>query len=184
MLKSQLQIPPHIAKLLANADIFNALMQLQGKVFRDVPGRKTMQVQLGDKSYFIKQHFGVGWAEIFKNLVSLKLPILGAMTEVHAIQQLDKVGIPTTPLVAYGQQGCSPACFNIATLRSFVLTEDLGDIVSLEDLCADWQANPPPAAFKNKLVIAMAQLAAKLHGALSSRFLFVPFCIKKTRFRK
>jgi tRNA A-37 threonylcarbamoyl transferase component Bud32 len=102
----------------------------------------------------------VGWAEIFKNLVSLKLPILGAMTEVHAIQQLDKIGIPTTPLVAYGQQGHNPA-----TMRSFVLTEDLGDIVSLEDVCADWQANPPPAAFKNKLVIAMAQLAAKLHGA-------------------
>jgi Lipopolysaccharide kinase (Kdo/WaaP) family len=139
---------------------FQDVMQIQGKVFRSVVGRKTIQVNVGDKSYFIKQHFGVGWGEIFKNLLSLKMPIIGAMTEVKAIQKLDEIGIATTPLLAYGQQGYSPA-----SMRSFVITEDLGDIISLEDLCADWAKNPPEAQFKQKLIIAMALLAAKLHGA-------------------
>lgn len=177
MSKNLLVVPAEIKQYL-QGDVFEALMQMPGKAFRNVPGRKTIQVQLnfankgssdigiGDgKSYFIKQHFGVGWGEIVKNLLTFKAPILGAMTEVYAIQKLTEIGIPTTPLVAYGQQGCNPACFNIATLRSFVMTEDLGDIESLEDICVDWQTNPPDAVFKQKIIIAMAQLAAKLHKA-------------------
>lgn len=147
---------------LQNAGIstFEQAISLQGKVFRSVVGRKTMQINIAGKSYFIKQHFGVGWAEIVKNLLIFKTPILGAMTEVSAIQKLTEIGIATTPLVAYGQQGCNPA-----SMRSFVMTEDLGDIDSLEDICTDWQENPPDAAFKQEIIIAMAQLAAKLHSA-------------------
>ena len=133
-MKNLLFVPDEIKQYL-QGDVFEALMQMPGKAFRDVPGRKTIQVAFGSKSYFIKQHFGVGWGEIFKNLISFKTPILGAMTEVHAIQKLDEIGIPTTPLVAYGQQGCSPA-----SMRSFVMTEDLGDIDSLEDICANWRS--------------------------------------------
>lgn len=163
-MKTSLVVPEHIKQHL-HRDTFEALMCLQGKAFRDVRGRKTIQVNLNNKSYFIKQHFGVGWAEIFKNLTTLKRPILGAMTEVNAIQKLDAIGIATTPLVAYGQQGGSPA-----SMRSFVMTEDLGDIVSLEDLFAEskgdeLQPNPLDAAFKQQLIMAMAQLAAKLHSA-------------------
>jgi UDP-glucose:(heptosyl)LPS alpha-1,3-glucosyltransferase/heptose I phosphotransferase len=142
----------------AGLDSFEQVMQLQGKVYRNVPGRKTIRVNVGAKSYFVKQHFGVGWGEIVKNLASFKLPILGAMTEVSAIQKLDEIGIATTSLVAYGRQGCNPA-----SIRSFVMTEDLGDIVSLEELCADWQSKP--AQFKQNLIQAIAQLAAKLQSA-------------------
>jgi heptose I phosphotransferase len=173
--KNILVVPNEIKQHL-QGDVFEALMQMPGKAFRDVPGRKTSQIKLGDKSYFIKQHFGVGWGEIFKSFLSGKKPIFGAMTEVKAIQKLDEIGIPTTPLVAYGQQGCNPA-----SMWSFVLTEDLGDIDSLEDICADWQANPPDAAFKQKIIIAMAQLAAKLHSAgLCHRdFYLCHFVLKK-----
>ena len=121
MPKQVLYMPEAISTHLAG-DVFEAMMRLRGKAFRNVPGRKTMRVELGGKSYFIKQHFGVGWREIFKNLLSLKLPILGAMTEVRAIQKLSEIGISTTPLVAYGQRG-----YIAATMQSFVLTEDLGD---------------------------------------------------------
>lgn len=143
-----------------NTDVFDCLMQLQGKVFRDVVDRKTMQVDIAGRSYFLKQHFGVGWGEIFKNLLSFKLPVIGAMTEVEAIKQLTALGIQTTPLVAYGVRGLNPA-----TQQSFVLTEDLGDIVSLEDICADWAENPPSVDLKRRLIIAMAELAARMHGA-------------------
>lgn len=178
MSKQVLYIPEAISAHL-KGDVFEACMQLQGKAFRDVPGRKTMRVELGGKNYFIKQHFGVGWGEIFKNLISFKAPILGAMTEVKAIQKLDEIGIPTTPLIAYGQQGCGPA-----SMRSFVVTADLGEIVSLEELCVDWQNKP--AILKQKLIQAIAQLAAKLHGAgLCHRdFYLCHFVLKKQDLEK
>lgn len=157
MFKLILQVPDEI-KAHLQGEVFEACMQLQGKAFRDVPGRKTMRIQLADKSYFIKQHFGVGWGEIFKNLLSLKLPILGAMTEVSAIQKLSEVGIGTTPLVGYGQRGCNPA-----TMQSFVLTEDLGDIISLEEMLQDSKAYPMTDESKRLMLTAVAKIAAKLH---------------------
>jgi hypothetical protein len=110
------------------------------------------------KRYFVKQHFGIGWGEVLKNLLSLKKPVLGAMTEVHAIEKIAALGIATTPLVAYGQHGCNPA-----SIQSFLMTEDLGDITSLEDLCKDWKAHPPHPAFKRKLIIAAAKVARTIH---------------------
>jgi heptose I phosphotransferase len=170
-------IPDGIALQLTGSNTFEAMMRLQGKAFRDVPGRKTMQVELGGKSYFIKQHVGVGWTEIIKSLISLKAPIIGAMTEVNAIKQLGALGIPATPLVAYGQQGCNPA-----RVKSFVMTEDLGEILSLEELCADWLANPPTPAVKAAIIKALAQLAAKFHraGLCHRDFYLCHFVIKKT----
>lgn len=153
-----MKISEDIAQHLDRDNPFQHVMRMQGKVFRSVSGRKTIQVLLGAKSYFIKQHFGVGWLEIFKNLLSLKLPILSAVTEVNAIQKLVEIGIATTPLVGYGVKGCNPA-----KLQSFIITEDLGNIVSLEDLCANWKANPPSEKFKRKLIIAVAEIARKLH---------------------
>ena len=156
---NQLNLPESLRPFFG-ADPFAEIMQMQGKVFRDVRGRKTIQVTLGDKSYFIKQHFGVGWGEIFKSYLSFKEPVLGAMTEVRAIQKLDEIGIPTTPLVGYGVQGNNPA-----KQQSFIITQDLGDITSLEDVCADWKTNSPDAQFKQQVMIKMAQLATKMHGA-------------------
>jgi heptose I phosphotransferase len=161
-------VPASISAHL-EGDVFEAMMRLSGKAFRDVPGRKTIQVSLDAtnkgvggyaKTYFIKQHFGVGWGEIFKNLVTLKMPILGAMTEVHAIQKLSEIGIASTPLVAYGQRGCNPA-----TMQSFVLTEDLGDIVSLEEMLMDSQSYHMPETSKHQMLQAVADIAGKLHSA-------------------
>ncbi len=159
--KTVFEMPADLRKALGNGqkcDTFQKAMALEGKAFRDVPGRKTSQVNLLGKYYFIKQHFGVGWREIFKNIFSFKKPILSAMTEVQAIQKIESLGIATTPLVAYGQRGNNPA-----NLQSFVMTEDLGDIVSLEDLCADWKNNPPDAKFKRKLITVTAELAKTIH---------------------
>ncbi|HEY0843049.1 lipopolysaccharide core heptose(I) kinase RfaP [Methylotenera sp.] len=154
---TRLELPAFISKFLG-ADAFAQVMQLQGRVYRNVTGRRTVQVQFGDESYFVKQHFGVGWKEIFKSFLSFKVPILGALTEVSAIQKLNEIGIETTPLVGYGVRGCNPA-----TQQSFIITKDLGDIISLEDLCATWKGNPPDVRFKKRLIIAVAELARKLH---------------------
>ena len=180
-----LQAPENIKLHISNSDVFAGFMQLSGRVFRDVPGRKTMQISFNianndiggaTKSYFIKQHFGVGWGEITKNLMIGKKPIISAMTEVKAIQKLTEIGIATTPLVAYGQRGSSPA-----SLQSFVLTEDLGDIVSLEDICADASTYPLTAESKQLMLKAVANLATKLHaaGLVHRDFYFCHFALNR-----
>lgn len=151
-------MPEHIRKALGDGDAFERAMQLEGKVFRDVPGRRTLRVELASKPYFAKLHYGVGWREIFKNLLTLRLPIVSALTEWRAIQRLDQLGIPTTPAVAYGCRGNSPA-----TLRSFILTADLGDIVSLEDYCRDWPSQPPDLRIKRKVMRAACRIARTIH---------------------
>jgi heptose I phosphotransferase len=153
-------------------------MSLQGELFRDVPGRRTLRFESGGKSYFIKQHYGVGWREIFKNFLNLRLPILSAIPEVRAITKLDELGVPTTPLIAYGCRGYNPA-----TLKSFVITQDLGDIISLETLCADWSAHSPDIRFKRRLIKAVAGLARKLHdnGMNHRDFYICHLCLDKKR---
>ena len=58
------------------------LMGLQGKVYRAFANRKTLFVRVAGKGYFLKLHGGVGWKEIFKNLLQLKLPVLGAEFQI------------------------------------------------------------------------------------------------------
>lgn len=154
-----IELPRHLHQLLGD-DAFDEIMHLNGDIYRSVAGRRTIKVKLGRDSYFIKQHFGVGWSEIIKSLLSFKKPVLDALTEVAAIRKLDEVGIPTTPLVGYGCRGSNPA-----TRQSFLITQDLGDIVSLDELCADWSKQPPDPLFKKSLVIAVAKLSALMHGA-------------------
>lgn len=172
---------PNIIRANLGQDAFAEIMQLQGRVYRDVIGRRTIQVSLAGGSYFVKQHFGVGWGEILKSFLSLKKPILGALTEVEAIKKLTEIGIATTPLIGYGIRGCNPA-----KQQSFIITQDLGDIASLEDICADWKNNPPDTEFKHKVVVALAQLASRLHGeGLCHRdFYLCHFVLKRAEFER
>ncbi|WP_082889192.1 lipopolysaccharide core heptose(I) kinase RfaP [Methylovorus sp. MM2] len=167
-------IAPEIKTALPEGDTFSKLMAMDGEVFRDMPGRKTIKVDLAGQSYFIKQHFGVGWGEIFKNLTTFRLPIIGAGTEWQAIQTFDSIGIPTTQGVAYGERG-----FNPATQKSFVVTRDLGDITSLEDIGFEWKKNPPPESFKRKLILEVAKIARALHdnGMNHRDFYICHFCL-------
>lgn len=178
-----LSIPTTICDALGEKSVgplFDIMMQLEGKVYRDVPRRKTSQVEIGGQSYFIKQHFGVGWGEVIKNLFSFKKPVLSAMTEVNAIRDLSMHGISTTPLVAFGERGYNPA-----NMQSFVMTEDLGEIISLEDFCANWPDNPPDPRFKAMLIKALAELAGKLHkaGLCHRDFYLCHFVMKKSDFK-
>jgi len=167
-------MPAHLQKALGDGDVFECAMQLEGKVFRDVPGRRTLRVELAGNSYFAKLHYGVGWHEILKNLLTLRLPIVSALTEWRAIQRLDELGIPTTPAIAYGCRGNSPA-----TLRSFILTEDLGDIVSLEDFCRDWASRPPALQLKRDVMRAVSHIARTIHdhGLNHRDFYICHFCL-------
>ena len=113
---------------------------IRGEVYREPAGagRRTLRFELGGVGYFLKLHWGVGWREIFKNLFSLRLPVLGARNEWLAIKRLDQLGVETMQLAGFGEEGWNPA-----RRRSFVITRELGDTVSLEDYCLDWAARPP-----------------------------------------
>jgi serine/threonine protein kinase len=113
---------------------------------------------LGKKTYFIKQHFGVGWKEIFKNLWQFRLPVLSAKNEWLAIHKLKSLGIDVPTVYAYGERGNNPA-----TLQSFIVMEELAPVMSLEDLCQTWQRLPPSFALKRCLIEKVAEIARTLH---------------------
>jgi heptose I phosphotransferase len=155
-----LELEPQIAQALG-ADPFAALMQMPGEVYRATGGRQTLRVEIAGQAYFLKRHHGVGWREIVKNLLQLRLPVLGAATEVHAIRRLEQLGVPTMHCAGWGQRGWNPA-----RRQSFALTRALDDTVSLEDFCADWGRTPGDAArlrLKRALVRQLATTARTLH---------------------
>lgn len=162
--------------VLARPDLFEYLMHIEGQVFRAVATRQTVKVKFGQCYYFIKRHHGVGWLEIFKNWMTFKRPVVSARNEVAAIQALTDLNIPTTPYVAHGVQGCLPA-----SLRSFVMTEDLGDIVTLEDVAINWQTQRPRLQYKRALIRQVAEIAGKLHahGIYHRDFYICHFCFKR-----
>ncbi|MDY6955001.1 MAG: lipopolysaccharide core heptose(I) kinase RfaP, partial [Thermodesulfobacteriota bacterium] len=139
-------------------DVFQHLFSLNGKVYKEKQGRKTLRFVLDGKHYFAKLHRGVGWEEIVKHLLQWRLPVLGAQNEWRAIQRLEQVGIHTMPLVGYGKKGWNPA-----RLKSFVITEALDDTISLENLCRRWLKKPPSYALKRALIREVATMARTLH---------------------
>lgn len=146
--------------LWADRDAFEAVEQLQGHVYRQLEGRRTLRTEVDGRGYFVKIHRGIGWREIFKNLSTAKSPVLGAGQEWRAIQRLHEVGVPTMTAVAYGERGSNPA-----TQRSFIITEELAPTVSLEDYSADWLQNPPEPALKRALIAEVARMIGTMHRA-------------------
>lgn len=134
-------------------------MALRGEVFRELEGRRTQRIQLGNKHYFLKQHFGVGWKEIFKNLFQGRLPVVSAKNEKSAIELLNHLGVATLSLKGYGCRGLNPA-----TLHSFLLTEELTDCVSLEELGVAWKTQKPDRHFKRDLIRKVAEIARLMHS--------------------
>lgn len=142
----------------AGQDIFDVVRKISGKVYRDKEGRRTLRFELNGAAYFLKLHQGVGWGEVLKNLITLRLPVVGARNEWLALKRLHELGIDTLDAVGYGQRGNNPA-----TQLSFLITRELTDTVSLEDLCASWPQHPPAFALKLALIREVARIARKMH---------------------
>jgi heptose I phosphotransferase len=134
------------------------LCALDGEVFKRIQNRRTFRIERDGQCFFIKCHHGVGWREIFKNLLQLRLPILGAGNEWRAIHRLRELGIETMTPVAYGREGWNPAAID-----SLLITEELQGCVSLEQYCDEWQTTPPTPASKRALIKRLAQIARAMH---------------------
>jgi heptose I phosphotransferase len=145
--------------LWAGRDPFAGAEALHGDVLRALEGRRTLRTEVAGRGYYVKIHRGVGWGEIVKNLLSGRLPILGAGNEWRALERLKALGVDTMRAVAFGERGRNPA-----RRQSFIVTEELAPTVSLEDYCRAWRAVPPAPTFKRALIRRVADMARRMHG--------------------
>ncbi len=139
-------------------DPFEEIGRIEGEVFRKVKSRRTFRFELEGSGYFAKVHHGVGWAEIFKNLLQFKRPVLGARNEFAALKLLARLGVDTMTPCAYGERGRNPA-----KRDSFLVTAELAGMISLEDYCRDWFKTPPPFRRKAGLIRRLALTAGTMH---------------------
>lgn len=146
--------------LWAGRDAFEAVEALQGQVYRELEGRRTLRTEVDGRGYFVKIHRGIGWGEIAKNLLTAKAPVLGAGQEWQAIQRLTEAGVPTMTAVAYGERGSNPA-----SQHSFIITEELAPTVDLEQLSLNWAQQAPKPALKWALIERVAQMTGTMHRA-------------------
>jgi len=137
---------------------FDQMMALRGECFRHQKGRITQRIQIGDKTYFIKQHHGIGYREIIKNLLQLRWPVISARNEWLAIQKLDSLGILVPRIISYGERGWNPA-----TRQSYILMEELTPVVSLEEMGKSFRETPPAFGFKQELIENVAKIAKTMH---------------------
>ncbi|MFV0454754.1 MAG: lipopolysaccharide core heptose(I) kinase RfaP [Pseudomonas sp.] len=156
----QLILAEPFKTLWCDKDAFVAVERLEGQVYRELEGRRTLRTEVDGRGYFVKIHRGIGWGEIAKNLLTAKAPVLGAGQEWRAIQRLHEVGVPTMTAVAYGERGSNPA-----RQHSFIITEELAPTISLEDFAANWSEQPPAPTLKRALIAEVAQMAGTMHRA-------------------
>lgn len=148
-----------VAKLLAWAHTVAGGAAPQD-VYRHKEGRKTLRFTRDGRSFFLKLHSGIGWAEIIKNLLQGRLPVVGAANEFHAVRALEKIGVDTLAVAAYACAGRNPAA-----RQSMIVTDDLVGTVSLEDYCANWAQVPPAFHIRKRLILKLADSARRMHGA-------------------
>ncbi len=141
---------------------FERVFGLTGRVYRRATGRHTLRFELQRRGFYLKAHTGVGWREIMKNLLYLRLPVVGAGTEWHAIHQLQRIGLAAPEPLAYGSRGWNPA-----RRQSFIVCAEVNRAVSLEEHCACWRDQPPRSAAEHRsrrrLIAAVADTARALH---------------------
>ena len=117
--------------------------------------RRTFRIEVEGKGFFVKIHREVGWKEIFKNIFQFKLPVTGAGNEYRALEKLNALGVPTMETAAYGERN-----FNPAAKESFLITRELTDVISLEDLAVSGEIN---GSLKLRLIRALGSSAGIMH---------------------
>lgn len=165
----KLMLAEPFKSLWAGRDAFAEVERLEGEVYRELEARRTLRTEVDGRGYFVKIHRGIGWGEIVKNLVTAKLPVLGAGQEWLAIQRLQEIGVPTMTAVAYGERGSNPA-----DQHSFIITEELAPTVSLEDFSIDWVKQPPQPRLKRALIAEVARMTGMMHrGGVNHRDCYI-----------
>ncbi len=149
-----------LIEAFAGPDLFTAILNAPGEVFRLHKHRRTFRVDVAGQRYFIKAHGASGWGEIVRNLFRLRLPVLTARPERLAIARLEALEIPTMRVAGYGCRGRNPA-----RRESFLITEALENHLSLEDLAPVWNDCEPHQRDRliRRAVDEVGRIARTLH---------------------
>ena len=155
-----LELSPELAAHFGDADPFDAILALEGEIFREHKNRRTFRVELSGRPYFVKIHGHTSWRELLKNGSRGRAPVLTAQPEWDAVKQLERLGVPTVSVAGLGIRGRSPA-----GLESFIITEALEGFVHLDDVARLWRDLPDPTAFRLRRAAALeiASAARTLH---------------------
>ncbi len=149
---------PALQDKFSGDDAFEQVLAMDGKIYRNFKGRKTLRFEHEGRGYFLKIHPGVGWWEIVKTLLDFKAPVLSAKNEYEAIRALDKVGVQSMTIAGYGLRGSNPA-----RLQSFIITEEIENSISLEELVLDLKGQPLEPRTKRALIRKVAEIARVIH---------------------
>ncbi|MDE0062542.1 MAG: lipopolysaccharide core heptose(I) kinase RfaP [Gammaproteobacteria bacterium] len=149
---------------LAGVPTADGLLQwgesVEGDVYRQGRGRRTVRVVVNGKAYFLKFHSGVGWLEILKNWLVGKRPVLGAENEYRACRLLEDCGLNAPRVAAFAAGSGNPAA-----RRSLVLCDELTGFTSLEDVVDGWDESPPDPVACRRLAMGVAGFVRQLHEA-------------------
>jgi hypothetical protein len=154
----KLVLRDELQQLWQGKDVFTEVQRLQGDIARKVPGRETLRFQLGANVYYRKLHTGVGWGEIIKNLLQLRLPIVGADNEWQALNRLAQLRVPSLTPVAYGKK-----CRNPARQLSFIVTRELSGTVELDKYLHARREQPLSFRHRYALLRELASITRRLH---------------------
>ena len=165
-----------LAELWSEADLFQQIDHMGGTTYRELSGRRTSRVRYRGGVYFLKRHWGVGWGEILKSLLSLRLPVLSARNEYDAARALAAVGVAVPEPVAFAVRGFDPA-----NLDSFVLSEAIEPSISLEELVRQWEIQAPSVMQRRRLVVTVATMVQRMHLAgVNHRDLYICHFLLRT----
>ena len=166
---TELILRGELQALWRDKDVFALLQAVDGEVVRDKEGRQTLKFKLAGKTYYRKMHTGIGWREIFKNFLQLKMPVTGASNEWLAINRVHELGLDSLNALAYGCKGHNPA-----KKLSFLVTEELSNTLSLAQYAEQWPNKPPAPSERRALIRKVATIARTIHGAgINHRDLYI-----------
>lgn len=141
-------------------EVLDKAALMEGETVRQVNIRHTYRTTIEGKSYFVKYHGGISLNDIIGDLLRLRKPVIGAHNEYLRTQQLSALGLHVPTLAGFAKQG-----YGLINHRSCLITEDLGDTITLNELSREWQTNPPSVKDKRLLIKNIALVIRAIHQA-------------------
>jgi heptose I phosphotransferase len=158
-----------ISRWVGTTDSFEKIKNIEGVVVRSKEGRTTQRFEIDGHGFYAKLHEGIGWFEIIKNCLQLRLPITGATNEWNAINYLHELGVDTMNAVAFGKRGLNPAA-----QQSYIVTEELTNTLSLAVFAEKWLETPPSFPLKMSIISKVAEIACTIHdNGINHRDLYI-----------
>ncbi len=162
-------LSPELEELWRGKDPFEAAFALSGPSYREVKSRRTLRFEIHGKGYFAKLHRGIGWKEYLKDVLQGKKPVTDAGNEYRAIRKLEALGVDTMTAA-----GCGVRRWNPAGRESFLITEELTGVISLEDLAGFTGERALPYSRRCAVIRQLGSMTGIMHrGGVNHRDCYI-----------